>query len=99
MAEIIINPTPKQEFLTDGKAVTAHRNLMQMPPLQHSIRAALAQYQRVMADRRVTEGNLAAMNHFKAQGAQEFISTLITLAESPTSPPTRTNSGNLNQKA
>lgn len=99
MAEIIINPTPKQEFLTDGKAVTAHRNLMQMPPLQHSIRAALAQYQRELFSRIAADGNTAAANHYKAQGAHEFINTLLNLAESfkPLTP--RTTQEQLNQKA
>lgn len=99
MAEVIINPTPKQEFLTDGKAVTAHRNLMQMPPLQHCIRTALAEYQRELFRRIAADGNAAAANHYKAQGAHEFINTLLTLGESfkPLTP--RTATEQLNQKA
>lgn len=79
----IVNPTPKQKFQSSKVFIQNHRELMQDIRLDYSLDVALQQYQRQMCDARITEGNLAAVNHFKMQGAIEFVTILKHLAEMP----------------
>lgn len=92
----IVNPTPKQVFQANKAVLGPHRDLMQAPSLCYALDIALLQYQRQMCDSRTTEGNTAAQNHFKIQGAHEFISILKHLAEMPERPPTSPLTDKLN---
>ncbi len=81
------NPTPRQKFQTIPSTVSAHRELMQNPQLNFSIDVALLEMQRrqaMVADKDVTG---AATNHFKIQGALEFVEILRNLGETASLPP------------
>lgn len=78
-----VNPTPKQEFQTNQSWIKMHREMMQQPMLGVSLQFALLHYQRLLADVRTTDGNTAAQNFFKIQGAQEFLAILKNLGEMP----------------
>lgn len=78
-----VNPYPKEVLLGDSRLVGKYRDLMQSPDLVRGIELALAQYQRVLADKMVADGSTAAAYYFKIQGAHELISTLKGLGESP----------------
>jgi hypothetical protein len=83
MAEpILINPPPKIRFLTDGKRVTAHRNIFQMPQVEDSINTALLEYQRLLLGKSQIEMSAAATSGLKLAGALEFADILIKLGES-----------------
>lgn len=79
--QILINPTPKQQFLADSKKVSAHRNVMQMAPIQEGINMALLEYQRQLTAN-MTDANAAAAVSFKLKGALEFVNTFLKLGES-----------------
>lgn len=84
-----VNPYPKEILLNDKRLLGKFRNLMQDPDLVRGIELALAQYQRVLADKMVSDGSTAAAFYFKSQGAHELISTLKGLGESPRVPTTK----------
>jgi hypothetical protein len=77
----IVNPTPRQAFQANKKQVEYHRDVFSAPATNVSIDTALLQYQRQMCDARDGDGNKAAANHFKLQGAQEFVNILRHLGE------------------
>lgn len=83
------NPSPKELFLNDNKAVTAHKNLVQSDVFQRSIETALLQMQRDLAASRVTDVGSAAAAHFCMVGAQQFVATLRTLADTSRPPATK----------
>lgn len=91
MSAPLTNPTPKQEFLLNAASVKAHRELMQNPKLRLSFATALLQYQRITTGPDVLDGNAAAANFLKLQGAQKFLDILINLAEPPALLPAKTD--------
>jgi len=85
MAEPIINPSPKQQFLANPKRVSAHRELMQNPQMQDSLNMGLLHYQLALAAN-MTDANAAAANSFKVKGVLEFIDVFLKLGESSQAP-------------
>lgn len=81
-----LNPTPKQRFIQSTAIVSAHRNLMQSDQLRMSLDFALLEYQRRVSETSNPDMNGAVAGHFRMLGAQEFINTLIMLAETPVIP-------------
>lgn len=81
-----VNPSPKQKFLGIKHCVDAHRELMQRQDLNLSLEQAERQYAWELCGGNTlleAQGNNAAMNFYKLQGAHEFVRTLKHLAESP----------------
>lgn len=78
------NPTPKQRFQADKKAVENHRSLMQRDDLQRSIDFALLEYQHQVALR--TNEQMSGSGHFRMLGALEFIGQMKNLAETYQAP-------------
>lgn len=91
------NPSPKSQFLANKVAVDTHADVFSRPDVQGIITIALAQYHRSIAERASTNDEAAAALHYKAKGAQEFVSVLMNLGESATLPPA-TLSDNLNHR-
>ena len=87
MAEPLnVNPTPRHKFSQEHEALSQHRELMQNVWLNRAIEIALLQMQRQqggVADRDVTA---AATNHFKVQGALEFLEIFRNLSHTPRLP-------------
>ena len=92
-----VNPTPKQEFQANQSWIKMHREMMQQPMLAVSLQFALLHYQRLLTDARSTDGNAAAQNFFKIQGAQELLSILKNLGEMPEAAPTKPSNQKLTQ--
>lgn len=86
-----VNPTPKQKFQNIGSTITAHRDLMQNVDLNRSIDVALLEMQRRQGSVTSLDVASAATNHFKIQGALEFISILRNLGETAELPKTATD--------
>lgn len=95
----LTNPTPKQDFMASADACKAHRALMDNPKLRLSFATALLQFQRETTNVTVLDGNQAAANFLKLQGAQKFLDILINLAEPDALPPKRTDPAKLNYQA
>jgi len=93
----VVNPTPKMEFQSNGNFIKMHREMMQQPMLSVSIQYALLQFARTLSDRAPVDGNNAAQNFYKIQGAHDFIHVLRNLAEMPELPPTKLSAKNLTQ--
>lgn len=79
---VVINPTPKQQFMASSRKVSAHRNTMQMEPIQEGLNMAMLQYQLLLATS-TQDSNGAAAAMFKIKGALEFIDVFLKLGESP----------------
>lgn len=88
-----VNPSPKTRFLSAKNAVQEHRALLDRPAMQFGLDFALLEYQRVLCESR-GDMSMAAANHYKMAGAQEFVHVLRTLSETPRIP-TATPTGNL----
>lgn len=91
------NPTPKQDFQSNAAWIKMHREMMQQPMLGVSLQFALLQYQRTLCDSRTVDGNQAAQNHFKIQGAHEFLAILKNLGEMPEQMRTKIDNQKLTQ--
>jgi hypothetical protein len=91
----VVNPTPRQKFQTIPSTVSAHRELMQNPQLNFSIDMALMEMQRRQANVADKDVTGAATNHFKIQGALEFVEILRHLGETATLPPRQTQTQQL----
>lgn len=81
------NPSPKAQFLADKANVEMHASVFSRPAVQGVVSIALAQYHRSIAERASVNDESAAALHFKAKGAQEFVSVLMNLGESPVTSP------------
>jgi len=89
------NPTPKERFVADKKAVTAHVNVFSLEPAQRSIDVALLQYQRRLTSNEEVD---ARDLYNRIKGAQEFVATLLNLAENP-QPVPAAKTGNLTHQS
>lgn len=76
------NPSPKQKFLELGSNIELHRKLVDRPEFEYAIDTALLEFQRVLCEQR-GDMSVAAANHLKICGAQEFIHVLRNLSELP----------------
>lgn len=94
-----VNPTPKQVFQQSPALVSGHRELMQSPTLEQSINCALLQMQRAFSERPALDGNGAAMQQFRLQGAYEFVALLRNLGETAELPKTTENKTKINYTA
>lgn len=83
-----VNPTPKQKFQSVTIQVSAHRELMQNGDLNRSIDIALLEMQRRQGQVASLDVASAATNHFKVQGALDFVSILRNLGETAELPKT-----------
>jgi hypothetical protein len=92
-----INPTPKQEFQQNQAWLQMHNEMIQQPMLAVSLQFALLQMQRAMCDAKTGDGNQAAQNHFKMQGATEFVAIFKAMGQMPELPPTKLDPRKLNQ--
>ena len=84
MAQVPVNPSPKQRFQAIKHCVDAHRELMQRPDMAASLDAAFNELQWELCGGNLTQGvdgNSAAAKFYKLMGAHEYIRTLRTLAE------------------
>lgn len=87
--------SPKKKFQKTPQA-KVHADLVVSPQFQSTLDAALLQMQYEMGS--ASDLNTAAANAFRLEGARRFMATLLTLAETPTTP--RRNTGdNLNENA
>lgn len=73
------NPSPKKRFMSSGKLVSQHREMIASPVLRISLDYALLEYQRRLSLPAMDQ--IAAAAHFKTAGALEFIDVLMNLAE------------------
>jgi len=79
------NPSPKQKFLELGSNIEQHRRMVDRPEFETAIDTSLLEYQRVLCEQR-GDMSVAAANHLKLCGAQEFIHVLRNLSELPQLP-------------
>lgn len=79
------NPSPKDEFIANKKAIDAFNDIFSRRETQLCIQTALAQHARTLTAQRVIDGTTAAANHFKLQGAHELVNILMNLGEKPIS--------------
>ncbi len=80
------NPTPKQRFLANKKAVEMHNANFSTDPVQNSINTALLQYQRRLGAMDSTDVVSCSAFYNRLKGAQEFVGILLNLAETPEAP-------------
>lgn len=89
------NPSPKSEFLKNKDAVAGHTALLDNPYFMGSLNVALFEYQRQISMRVPADNfNACASGHLMMVGAQDFINTLLNLAETAVVE-TRKDVGNL----
>lgn len=72
MADPVFNPTPKQSFQADKRAMKAHLDLIARQDLNFCLNTALMEYQLRLV-KASANLNDAASNHFKISGAIEFL--------------------------
>lgn len=86
------NPTPKQRFCASAGNVANHRVLIQSEPFGLACDYALLEFSRRLSQ---NTANDFAVRGAMLKGAQEYLNTLVTLAESPTPPAPRKDPDNL----
>jgi hypothetical protein len=84
MSTVVKNPQPKARFQESSQNISKHRDMVESTEFQRACDFALLQYTALMTQTALDNFNIAAACHFKLAGAQEFILTLRTLAESAT---------------
>lgn len=73
-----INPSPKQQLLSNIKQRAAHNELVADDQMRGSLNLALLEYQgRLMY--KIADGNAAATIAYRIQGALEFINEFLYL--------------------
>lgn len=87
------NPSPKTKFISHENNVKNHRALLDRPEFDRAVDVGLLEYQRVLCETR-GDMSMAAANHYKLAGAQEFVHVLRNLSETP-KPPAAPATGNL----
>jgi hypothetical protein len=88
MSEKIMNPSPKQVFMSSVDNVSKHRKLLEDPTFERAVLFAKAQYVRRLHE--IAPGDLsipnfasaAAMSFERIQGMEDFIAILFSLSES-----------------
>jgi len=80
-----MNLTPKKEFLEKKVLADAHRDLVVSARFREALNAALIDY--IVAFTPVTDTEISAANFHRIEGAREFITHLLSIAEMPKSPP------------
>jgi len=98
MSQIVKNPTPKQRFQSNPKALTSHRDLIASDQFQQSTDFALLEFERQLSMVPFDNFNACAAAHLRKVGAHEFLSVLRNLAESSV-PEAAKGDGNLNHRA
>lgn len=86
------NPTPKQRFCASAGNVANHRAMIQSEPFDRAIDYALLEFTRRLNQ---NTANDFAVRGAMLKGAQEFLNTLITLAETAPPPAARKDPDNL----
>lgn len=85
MADNVINPTAKAQFIADPKRVSSHNSMVQIPQMRDSLNMALLEYQRIMIGN-LTDANAGAAVSFKLKGAEEFINIFLSLGMTRSEP-------------
>lgn len=75
------SPSPKSEFLADTKNIESHRVLAQNETLREHLNITLLEYQRRQAAQPSVDLGGCAACHLRQQGAVEFVSLFLNLAE------------------
>lgn len=78
-----VHPTPRADFQASSDNIKAHHELIQQPGFQAAIKTALAQYGRQLTDSPPPDMGGSASYYLRLQGAHEFVTILMNLAETP----------------
>jgi len=81
-----INPSPKQQLLSNAKQRQAHNELAADDQMRSSLNFALLEYQGRLSSE-ITDGNSAATTAYKIRGALEFINVFLHLGKEIQSAP------------
>lgn len=88
------NPSAKAEFLKNAALLKQHHDLVENPHFRDALDITMKEMQRRATLTDPSNLNACAASHLRMLGAQEFVDTLLNLAEAPTTA-TRTDSANL----
>lgn len=80
------NPSPREQFIKDSKAVAEFNELMDSQVLCNALDAALLEYQRRLSKATIADLGGCASTHFRAVGAQEYLDLLRNFCESQVIP-------------
>lgn len=89
VARLNPNASPKARFISNPRAISEHRQMVDSAAFSVGCDSALLQYQ-VLLSEQTKDGNTAMANGFKMQGATEVIAILKTISESSPIAPRRT---------
>lgn len=78
-----LNPTPKTRFRESANNISEHRAMVETRPFQRACDFALLEYQAYLASWVAENPQSAAFAGLKLTGAQEFLTTMRALSESP----------------
>lgn len=73
-----ISLQPKQDFIRDKAAASAHQDVMASPQFHSAAKAALLEYQRSFMYADAVQGAIVSL---KVKGAHEFLAVLMNLGE------------------
>jgi len=91
-----MNLTPKQHYQANKQAAERHRDLVVSTPFRDALHAALLEH--VLSLPTANDIQSAAAAHYQIVGARDFINHLLNVAEQPKTPPTPTNTANLDHR-
>ena len=94
--EPLKNPTPKQRFLQNTRAVKDYVGILDNEAFQVATDLAMLEYQQALT-RQTTDALTASAAGFKLKGALEFLQTLRTLPDTALLP-ARRDSDNLHEQ-
>jgi hypothetical protein len=101
MADKILNPTPKQIFMSSGDNISKHRKLLEDPAFERALFFAKSHYIRRLHEITPSDPSTpnffsgAAMSFERIQGMEDFIAILYSLSESIPIPQSSKISDNL----
>lgn len=93
---VTLNPSPKSRFQESGNNLSEHRKLIETPAFRRACDMAMLQYT-IQVNGQTLDGNSAAASAFRLLGAQEFLNTLILLAENVIPPAPKAPVGKLTE--
>lgn len=86
--EPVKNPTPKQRFLLNTRALKDYVGILDTDAFQTATDLAMLEYQQALS-RGTTDALTASAAGYKLKGALEFLQTLRTLPDTSTIAPRR----------
>lgn len=84
-AEPVKNPTPKQRFIQNTRALKDYVGILDNEAFQVATDLAMLEYQRTLS-RQTTDALSASAAGFKLKGALEFLNTLRSLPDTTVLP-------------